>query len=128
MENKIVLTNLSAARVIASTFGVLAGLGGIWHSIGEVMQGNVAPVTWWRAHLPAYVRRFLAKSWPWVFGICAISGVLLVVGSVILAYFFGVNNADLFLNNLYFTVLSLLFTILTGIAYDIQISGRGVAI
>ncbi len=31
----------SAARVTASTFGVLAGLGGIRHGIGEIRQGNV---------------------------------------------------------------------------------------
>jgi hypothetical protein len=32
-----------AARLLASTFGVLAGLGGIRHGIGEILQGNVAP-------------------------------------------------------------------------------------
>jgi hypothetical protein len=35
--------NISAARIIASIFGVLAGLGGITHGIGEILQGNVAP-------------------------------------------------------------------------------------
>lgn len=30
----------SAARLVASTFGVLAGLGGVRHGIGEVRQGN----------------------------------------------------------------------------------------
>ena len=187
MAGKNLLTKHNAARVVASTFGVLAGLGGIWHGIGEVMQGNVAPkgimieswtqgpiatnmggepgmtivpnllitgilsiivslavivwaaafvqrrrggvvlvflsiamllvgggfgppligilagiagaginapLTWWRSHLPADFRRFLAGLWPWVFGICALSGVLLVVGSVILVYFFGLNNPD----------------------------------
>ena len=33
----------SATRVTVSTFGVLAGLAGIEHGIGEVFQGNVAP-------------------------------------------------------------------------------------
>ncbi len=32
-----------AARIVASVFGVLAGLGGILHGIGEVLQGNVTP-------------------------------------------------------------------------------------
>ncbi len=32
-----------ATRLLASTFGVLAGLGGIRHGIGEILQGNVAP-------------------------------------------------------------------------------------
>ncbi|HJQ28224.1 MAG TPA: hypothetical protein VJ827_02710, partial [Rubrobacter sp.] len=32
-----------ATRVTVSTFGALAGLAGIEHGIGEVLQGNVAP-------------------------------------------------------------------------------------
>ncbi|QIN84712.1 hypothetical protein GBA63_20200 [Rubrobacter tropicus] len=34
----------SATRIGVSTFGVLAGLAGIEHGIGEILQGNVAPV------------------------------------------------------------------------------------
>jgi len=221
MGKKVATTNISAARVVASTFGVLAGVGGMWHGIGEVLQGNVAPdgiiinswaqgpiatnmggepgmtvvpnllitgilcivvslaiiiwavayvqrrkggvvlvflsiamllvgggfgppligilagvagaginspLSWWRSHLPANVKSFLANLWLWVFGICVASGLLLVVGSVILVYLFGVNNADFFLNNFYFTVLFLFFTILTGIAYDIQTSEHSPAI
>jgi hypothetical protein len=33
----------NATRVTVSTFGVLAGLAGIEHGIGEVLQGNVVP-------------------------------------------------------------------------------------
>jgi len=33
----------SAARVVAVTFGVLGGIGGIVHGVGETLQGNVAP-------------------------------------------------------------------------------------
>lgn len=32
-----------ATRIIASTFGVIAGLVGLEHGIGEILQGNVAP-------------------------------------------------------------------------------------
>lgn len=35
--------NWSALRWVASTFGVLAGVGGLTHGVGEVRQGNVAP-------------------------------------------------------------------------------------
>jgi hypothetical protein len=42
MQNQFASHNLSAARVVASVFGILAGLGGITHGIGEVLQGNVA--------------------------------------------------------------------------------------
>lgn len=36
-------TTFSAARGTASFFGVLAGLGGLVHGIGEVLQGSVKP-------------------------------------------------------------------------------------
>jgi hypothetical protein len=216
MRSKNALTKLGAARVIASVFGVLAGLGGMTHGVGETLQGNVAPdgivmnswtqgpiatnmggepamtivpnllvtgiltiivslavivwsaafvqrkngglilillsttmllvgggfgspiigilagvagtgirspLTGWRKRLPVNGRHFLAKLWPWVFGACVMSGVFLVVGSVILVYFFGLNNPDLFSNSFLFVVLSLPLTILTGAAYDIQRRG-----
>jgi hypothetical protein len=217
MENK---TAFSAAKGTALIFGILAGLGGLTHGIGEVLQGNVrpggiifnswtqgpiatnmggepamtivpnllvtgiltifvslavvvwaalarnknsgrilillsvimllvgggfgppiigilagvagtgikAPLTGWRKHLPFNARRFLAKLWPWVFGVCVVNGVFLVVGSVILVYLFGLNNPDLFVNNFFLTVLFLLLTVLTGVAYDIRNSERGIAV
>jgi hypothetical protein len=33
----------NATRIVATTFGVLAGLAGLEHGIGEVLQGNRAP-------------------------------------------------------------------------------------
>jgi hypothetical protein len=213
MEGKNALTTISAASVVASIVGVLSGLGGLTHGIGETLQGNVAPddiiinswtqgpiatnmggepamtivpnllvtgtltiivslavivwsvafvrrkhsglillllsialllvgggfgppiigvlagvgglginapYTWWRTHLPINVRRVLAGLWPWVFGVCVLNGVFLVVGSVILVYFFGLNNPDLFVASFFFAIVSLLFGILTGVAYDIQ--------
>ena len=33
----------SATRVVASTFGVIVGLAGLEHGVGEILQGNVAP-------------------------------------------------------------------------------------
>jgi hypothetical protein len=41
MENK---TAFSAAKGTALIFGILAGLGGLTHGIGEVLQGNVKTV------------------------------------------------------------------------------------
>lgn len=43
MNEKRTLTNTSAAGLVATTFGVLAGLGGLTHGVGEILQGNVAP-------------------------------------------------------------------------------------
>jgi hypothetical protein len=36
-------STLSAARSTAAIFGILAGLGGLVHGVGEVLQGNVKP-------------------------------------------------------------------------------------
>ena len=47
MKGKNAITTFSAARIVASVFGMLAGLGGITHGIGEVLQGNVAPSGIW---------------------------------------------------------------------------------
>jgi hypothetical protein len=91
--------------------GFLAGIAGL---------GIRSPHTWWRAHLSINVQRFLAKLWPWVFSVCVINGVFLVVGSVILVYFFGLNNPDLFVNSFFFAIISVLLSIIIGIAYDIQ--------
>jgi hypothetical protein len=40
---QIRFTQISAARLVASIFGILAGMGGIMHGPGEILQGNVAP-------------------------------------------------------------------------------------
>jgi hypothetical protein len=212
MENKSAPTSKSAARIMASTFGSLSGLGGITHGIGEMLQGNVTPSgivmnswtqgpiatnmggepamtivpnllvtglltiifslativwsvmfvqrkhgglvlillsvamllvgagfappimgilagvaglginarSWWGTRLPINFQHFLAKSWPWVFGISLINGVFLVVGSIILVYFFGLNNPDLFVYSFLFAIVSVLLSIFTGAAYDVQ--------
>jgi hypothetical protein len=42
MQRRGGFTGVSAAGAIASVFGVLAGLGGLVHGIGETLQGNIA--------------------------------------------------------------------------------------
>lgn len=217
MEGTNTGPNISAARWTASVFGVLAGIGGITHAIGEIRQGNVVPdgifipswtegpiaarmggdpaitlvpnlllagiltlivslavVVWAalfvqrksggrvliglsgalllvgggvgspvigilagiagtgiespatgeRTRLPDTVRRFLAPLWPWVFAVSVINGVFLMIGAIILIYFFDVGSEEVFLNSFYFAVVSLLLTIVTGRAYDLQASER----
>ena len=213
MEGKNALTNISALRFVASAFGILAGMGGITHGVGEVLQGNVAPdgiwiyswtqgpiatnmggepgisivpnllitgiltlivsfaiiiwatafiprkngglilillsvilllvgggvgppiigilagvaglginapLGWWRKNLSIRVQRFLAALWPWLFIIALANGVLLVIGSLILVYFFDLNNPNLFMGSFFFTIIFLLLLNVTGRAYDIQ--------
>ena len=91
--------------------GILASVAG---------AGIDRSLTWWRKRLSAKVRHFLATLWPWIFSITVINGVFLVIGSLILVYFFDLNNPDLFLNSFFFSILSLLLTIFIGRAYDIQ--------
>ena len=208
----------SAARRTARIFGVLAGLGGITHGIGEVLQGNVkpdgliinswtkgpiatnmggepgmtvvpnllitgiltiivslvviiwalfvrdrkggkillllsvlmmlvgggfgppiigilagaagtgigTPSSWWQERLSASSWRSLAGLWPWFFGTAAINGVFLVIGSVVLVYFFDLDNADLFTNSFFFSIPSVALTIWAGRGYDLQTIERNV--
>ncbi len=211
MSNKGVPTNISAIRVTVSAFGTLAGLAGIEHGAGEILQGNVAPgglmilswpeskvfrilggepamtivpnllvtgilaiilslvflvwtlgfvqrkhsglvlillsvamllcgggfgppllgiivgsaatrinapCNWWRAHLPAGLRRFLGKLWPWSFTAALIAWLLLLPGSVILDYFFGVNDPNLICGFIFSAFGFLLLTIIAGFARD----------
>jgi hypothetical protein len=213
------LTTINASRATASIWGILAGLGGLTHGIGEVRQGNVAPdgliiaswttgpiatnmggepamtiipnllvtglltiivslavivwavafvqrqhggrgliflslglllvgggfgppimgliagwagsginspLTWWRTHLSTTIRHSLAKLWPWVFSVCLMASLLLVIGSVILVYFFNVNNADFFSNLFLCVVGLLLLTVMTGFGYDLHNREPGV--
>jgi hypothetical protein len=204
----------NATRVTVSTFGALAGLAGIEHGIGEILQGNVAPegvmilswpeselfgilsgepamtvvpnllatgilatlvslvflvwaimfvqrkhgglvlillsvvmllvgggfgppilgvivgaaatridapLTWWRTHLSTRSRRFLANLWPWCFVAGVAAWLLLLPGTILLHYFFGVNLPDVvvYINTLSAFVL-LLLTVFAGFGYDIQ--------
>ncbi|MGB7296919.1 MAG: hypothetical protein WBC70_15145 [Candidatus Aminicenantales bacterium] len=97
------------------TLAILAGVGGL---------GIHARHTWWRKHVPGGARRFLAKLWPWIFGVCAVNGIFLVIGHVIPVFFLGVRNAALFTGSFFVAVVTLLLSILTGIAYDIERKNR----
>jgi hypothetical protein len=202
----------SAARITASTFGFLSGLGGITHGVGEIRQGNIpssgivvnswteGPIAtnmggepamaivpnllitglltiilslavivwsvlfvqrkrgglvlillsiamllvgggfappvmgilagvaglgihrrkWWGTRFPANVQHFLAGSWPWIYGICLINGLFLVIGLIILVYRFGLNHPELFVYSFLFAIVALLLCIFSGGAYDVQ--------
>lgn len=113
-----VLILLSAGMLLAGggfappVVGILAGVAGL---------GIHSPQAGWLARLPVKLTRFLAGLWPWVFAIALLNGIFLVIGSVLLVYFAGLNNPDLFVNSFFLAVLSLLLMILTGRAYDARI-------
>ena len=56
---------------------------------------------------------------------CALNGVFLVVGSVTLVSVFGLNAPHLFVDSFFFAMVSLLVTIVLGVAYDIQQQEQG---
>ena len=208
----------NATRITVSTFGALAGLAGIEHGIGEILQGNVAPggmmiLSWpeskifrilggepamtvvpnllvsgiltivlslvflvwtirfvqrkhgglalillsiamllsgggfgppmlgiivgstatrinspftrWHAHLSVNTRRFLGKLWFWSFLAGLIAWLLLLPGSVILDYFFGVNDPNLIYAFIFSAFGFLLVTIFTAFAHDSQRKPEG---
>ena len=90
--------------------GILAGVAGL----------GINARKWCGTRLPINIQHFLAKSWLWIFGICLINGLFLVVGSIILVYYFGLNNPDLFVYSFFFAIVCLLLCIFTGAAYDVQ--------
>ncbi len=203
----------NATKITASIMGILAGLAGIEHGVGEILQGSVAPeavvfqswpnsaameivngepamsvlpnllvtgvlavlislvfLAWvlffiqrrhgglvlmliclpwllfgggfgppllglilgasatkihssfggWRAHVPGGVRRFLGGLWPWLLGACIAAWLVMMPGTVLINYFWGMNNAEVVFG-LILAMFTLLFlTILAGYARDSQ--------
>ncbi len=219
MFGQIRFTQISAARLVASIFGSLAGIGGIMHGPGEILQGNVAPggivfnswtlepiatniggepamslipnllisgiltilisfavfvwaaafvgkrwggvilillsllmllvgggfappligiiagvaglginarVPGWCKRLPSQFRNVLAAAWPWLFGVCVINGVILIVGALIFGYIIGLNIPEVWVFCFLLSIPLLILTILTGVAYDSHKSDRSV--
>jgi hypothetical protein len=91
--------------------GILAGVAG---------TGIGRPSTWWLERRSVKAWHFFGTVWPWIFGLAVMNGVFLVIGSVILVYFFDLNNPDLFTNSFFFSILSLALTISIGRAHDAQ--------
>jgi hypothetical protein len=102
--------------------GLLASLAGL---------GINSPHRWWRTHLRGNTRHALAQLWPWVFAVCVLDGVFLVVGSIILVYAFDLNAPGLFVGSFLLAVVLLLVSDLAGVAYDLQklagLRGTGVS-
>lgn len=120
----LVLILLSLAMLLVGggvgppVIGILAGVAGL--GIGSPLDG-------WRRRLSPGLRRALAALWPWVFALAAANGVFLVLGSLVLVFFFAYNNPDLFTNSFFLSVLLLLVLIPLGRAYDVHQDARGPA-
>lgn len=77
-----------------------------------------SPLTWWRTRLSLNLRNFLSHLWPWSFAAAILAWLLLLPGSSILSYYFGVNNPNLLMTFILCAFSFLLLTIFTGFARD----------
>jgi hypothetical protein len=77
-----------------------------------------APLSWWHTRLSVELLSFLSRLWPWFFTAAIIAWLLLLPGSSILSYSFGVNDTNLTLTFILFAFGFLLLTIFSGFARD----------
>ena len=99
--------------------------GGIFPPILGIIIGAVGtkintPLTWWHAHLPMSFRRFAGKLWVWSYIACIIAWLTMFPGLAFIGYFFRVNDPTLILVILFFALGTLILTVFTGFAYDIE--------
>lgn len=133
-----------AARRTAQVFGVLAGLGGLTHGVGEVIQGGVpvlagggigppvmgllaGAIGRWASRSPRWVtrvderlRRGLGRVWTPLFAVATANATFLVIGSLVLVYGFDVDRPELFERSFYAAALSLLALAATAPAADAE--------
>lgn len=110
---------------ISLSIAMLLVGGGIFPPILLIITGVVAtgirsPLNWWRTHLSPGIRNVLASLWPWSFTACIIAWLLMFPGVALLGYFFGFNNPMIVLIILLFALGTLVLTVFSGFAYDIQ--------
>ena len=82
------------------------------------------PLKWWRAHLPAFIRGFLAKLWPWSiisFVVVFVIGVEIAIFGYPLLWFYSAEVTYAIQSTLAFIMVGLMpVSILTAFAYDIH--------
>ena len=111
--------------VILLSMAMLLAGGGIFPPILGMIIGVVgtridAPFTWWRAHMSVSSLRFLGKLWLGSYVACILSWLSMFPGLAMVGYFFDVNDPTLVLVILFFALGTLLLTIFSGFAYDIE--------
>ena len=118
------------ARVLMLLSIILWLVGGGFAPIFMSIFASVAatrinkPLNWWRAHLPAFIRGFLAKLWPWSiisFVVVFVIGVEIAIFGYPLLWFYSADVTFSIQYSLaYIMVVFWPLSILTAIAYDIQ--------
>ena len=109
--------------ILLSIVMLLVG-GGFGPPILGIILGVAAtrinePLRWWHAHLSISSRRILGRMWPWYFLAGLTAWLMLLPGTILLDFFFGVNDLSLIVYLLTFSAFGLLvLTIFAGFAYD----------
>lgn len=116
--------NGGLVMILLSIAMLLVG-GGIFPPILGIIIGVVAtriysPLTGWRAHLSVDTQRFFQKLWPWSYTACIIAWLAIIPGVGLFGRFFGANEEVFILATIFFALATLLLTILSGFAHDIQ--------
>jgi hypothetical protein len=81
------------------------------------------PLSWWRAHLPQGVRRFLSAVSPWVLAACIIAWLLMIPGPFVVGRLFQAGDTENLALALYFVLAAfglLPAAIIAGFARDIE--------
>jgi hypothetical protein len=118
----------SGLVLVLLSVGMLLVGGGIFPPIFGIGIGLLAtrinsPLSWWQSHLSGAQQHFFGKLWPWVFSVCVFAWLCLFPGINILGYYFGVNNPQYTVLIILITLASLLVTVFTGFAQDIERKG-----
>jgi hypothetical protein len=86
--------------------------------IGVAATRIDAPLTWWRTHLSAGQRRFLAGAWLYFIVACLVAWLMLFPGLPMLGYFLGAGSGAV-VGVVFFAALGfMLLTLLSGFARD----------
>jgi hypothetical protein len=89
--------------------------------VGLVATRINASGAWWRTRLPACIRQASVKLWPRAYKACIVAWLLLMPGTMIMAYIFGTDNVIPTVPVFILTAFgTLLLAVFTGFAYDVQ--------
>lgn len=111
--------------LIAISLAMLLAGGGVAPPILGVLLGFTAtridaPLAWWRAHLAPGAIRFLARLFPWVFGLSLLCWLLLFPGLEILSVRFAGDWSNLMLYVVLGALGTLGVSIVAAFAHDIE--------
>jgi hypothetical protein len=113
----LVMTLLSIAMLLVGG-GIFPPIFGIL--IGAVATWIHAPISTSKAHRQGGFQHFLARLWPWSYAACIIAWLCLLPGVPLLDYFFGGDNTVVILAILFFVLGTLVLTMVSGFARDLQ--------